>query len=257
MSWDATQTTFRQPVCFLPYVALGTPPMRVYDPKVHHSGEESLFAEDDKGALEPGLPPRENQEALPLRQAAKAKRPYLLVPRAEDCEGVWERYGMLEHIKTHSRRVGELAFALAQKAALAGRDVLPEAALAAGLLHDIGKTHCIAHGGHHDQIGAAWVMRETRNGPLAQAVLFHTRWPWRDTLVRDIPLLTLLCFYADKRVLHEGYVNLDHRFKDLRLRYGDTEQALAHLSFAEKQAREAEAALGDMLGFDGISSFTP
>ena len=232
--------------------------MQVFNPAIHHNGEEDSPGESVESQAGPsGSSKGQNREALLLRQAAKVARPYLLVPRVEDCEAICQRYGMLEHIKQHSRMVGELALALAGKAVLAGCDILPEAALAAGLLHDLGKTHCIDHGGHHDQIGAAWVMRETRNGPLAQAVLFHTRWPWRETPIKEIPLLTMLCFYADKRVLHEDYVGLDRRFEDLRKRYGKTDQALAHLALAENQAREAESALGEILGFDGISGFIP
>ena len=90
-------------------------------------------------------------------------------------------------------------------------------------------------------------MRETRNGLIAQGVLFHVHWPWEETL-RDETLLVLALLYADKRVTHDGYVDLDDRYKDLFVRYGVTETARALLTSAREQGKRVEAALSSRLG---------
>lgn len=172
---------------------------------------------------------------------------FLHIPSEADCIELWDSYGMWDNIRAHSRRVADLALALARQAVDNGEHINPDCALAAGLLHDLGKAHSIEFGGFHDQLGAAWVMRETRNGPLAQAVLYHTFWPWDDRL-EDMPLLTKIILYADKRVRHDQYVSLDERFRDLMLRYGLTETARGRLSAAHIQGKTIEAALSSRLG---------
>jgi hypothetical protein len=184
---------------------------------------------------------------LPLLRAAAAHPGLVLIPREEDCLALWNRYRMPEHIRRHSRSVADLAAGIARLDRSRGSGVDPRAVYAAGLLHDLAKGYCIVHGGNHAQMGAAWVMRETGNGPLAQGVLFHVRWPWEEDLSDDT-LLPLALIYADKRVLHDGYVNLGDRFNDLLARYGVTETARAHIIAAHEQGKRIEAALSDRLG---------
>lgn len=192
-------------------------------------------------------------DALPFLRLPGASMPMgkhegaLHVPTVAECEALWDKYEMWDNIRAHSRRVGELAHAMAGHAEKQGEEISPQAVLAAGLLHDLGKTHSILHGGHHDQIGAAWVMRETRNGPISQAVLFHTFWPWEEKL-DQAPLLVQLILYADKRVQHDQYVDLDSRFSDLVTRYGKSERALKNLAAAHAQGKAIETALSGRLG---------
>ena len=184
---------------------------------------------------------------LPLPRAVKANPGVILIPREEDCYALWDKYRMPKHIRRHSQRVADMAAGVAHLAAEQGFAVPPEAVYAAGLLHDLAKAYCIAHGGNHAEVGAAWVMRETRNAPIAQGVLFHVHWPWEET-VDDGALLVLALLYADKRVMHDGYVTLEARYTDLFERYGVTETSRALLATARDQGKRVEAALSGRLG---------
>jgi hypothetical protein len=184
---------------------------------------------------------------LPLLQAAKDHPDTVFIPREEDCFALWDRYRMPEHIRRHCRSVADLAAGIARRAGSRGAEVDPRAVYAVGLLHDLAKGYCIVHGGNHAQMGAAWVMRETGNGLLAQGVLFHVHWPWKEELT-DNTLLVMALIYADKRVLHDAYVSLEDRFGDLLSRYGVTDAARVHITSAYEQGKRIEAALSDRLG---------
>jgi hypothetical protein len=184
---------------------------------------------------------------LPLFRAAKARPDQVLIPREADCYALWDRYKMPGHIRRHSQRVADLAVGIARLDAERGSPVNPDAVYAAGLLHDLAKSYCIVYGGNHAEVGAAWVMRETRNGPVAQGVLFHVHWPWDET-VTDENFLVLALLYADKRVTHDGYVSLEARYTDLFRRYGINEVARARLREAREQGQRVEAGLSRRLG---------
>jgi hypothetical protein len=126
-------------------------------------------------------------------------------------------------------------------------EVNPDAVLASGLLHDLGKTYTIAHGGSHAQLGAAWVMRETRNAPIAQSVMFHVHWPWEERMDDDSLFLVLSIVYADKRVRHDAYVSLDERFADLIDRYGVDAFTRSRIELSLQQGKRIEAALSRRL----------
>ena len=186
---------------------------------------------------------------LPLFRAAKFRPEQVLIPREVDCYALWDRYKMPNHIRRHSQRVADMAAGLAHLDAERGSHVNPDAVYAAGLLHDLAKAYCIVHGGNHAEVGSAWAMRETRNGPIAQGVLFHVHWPWEDT-VADENFLVLALLYADKRVTHDKYVSLDDRYTDLFERYGINEVARARLREALEQGKRVEAGLSRRLGVD-------
>lgn len=220
----------------LPFITMPFPRMTLFNP------------------AETGLPvqPAEMGTPLPLFLAAKQNPQTVFIPRAEDCRALWERYNMPAHIRAHSEMVAEMAMALALKASSVGMRVIPEAVHAAGLLHDLGKIHSIKHRGDHGQIGAAWVMRETRNGPIAQAILFHVHWPWEDKLLECVDnddfFISMAVLYADKRVKHDGYVGLDERYADLMDRYGVSDHARQRIEASHMQGRSVEAALSRRLG---------
>lgn len=220
-----------------PFLRLQRRPMVLFSPAKHFP--EARFS--------PDLP-------LPLYNAAKLHPGTVFIPRPEDCHALWERYAMLEHIKRHSEQVADLALAMANRAQKRGLGVNPDAVLAAGLLHDLGKTYCIAHGGNHAQLGASWVMRETRNGPVASAVLFHVHWPWEDMLeenaMDDDLFIVMAIMYADKRVMHDRYVSLDERFADLLVRYGVNDYARQRIEASHAQGKQIEAALSRRLGVE-------
>lgn len=186
-----------------------------------------------------------------LRTAARLNPKTPLIPRIEDCHALWDHYAMLDNIRAHSTLVADMARAVGLRARERGLDVSLDALLAAGLLHDLGKTYTIAHGGSHAQLGASWVMRETRNGPIAQAVMFHVHWPWDEKWLDDERLLlTAITLYADKRVMHDAFVGLDERFEDLHVRYGHSEYARERITASHLQGKHVEAALSRRLGVE-------
>lgn len=223
----------------LPYKAHVHRPMELFDPARHFSGSAPSHG-GPSGADAP----------LPLAVAARANPKLTLIPREEDCHALWERYGMMEHIRAHSEKVAGMAVAIAALAREKGVDISLEAVLAAGLLHDLGKTYTIGHGGNHAQLGAAWVMRETRNGPVAQAVMFHVNWPWDENVNNDAVLLPFFILYADKRVMHDAYVSLDERFEDLMVRYGVNDYSRMRLGMSHQQGKRIETALSRRFGVD-------
>ena len=225
----------------LPYLVFPQEPMELFDPEAHLPPNYSKAAEGHSGPSG-ALPP------LPLYVAARAHPDKRLIPREQDCFDLWDRYAMLDNIRLHSRRVADLACGVSLLARDKGIEVVPEAMLAAGLLHDLAKTYTISHGGSHAQLGAAWVMNETRNPEIARAVLFHVHWPWEDALCDDRIFMTMALEYADKRVRHDSYVSLDERFADLLVRYGVDDYARTRIRMSHEQGKRIEAGLSARLG---------
>ncbi len=223
-----------------PFYLYPATPMEMFNPDIHLS-QPLRFHAGTSGA--PAL--------LPLNLAAKLNPKVLLIPRVEDCHILWDQYAMLDNIRAHSTLVAGMAHAIGLRAREQGLNVSPEALLAAGLLHDLGKTYTIAHAGSHAQLGASWVMRETRNGPIAQAVMFHVHWPWPEEWLNDERLLlTAIILYADKRVKHDAYVSLDDRFEDLLVRYGVNDYTKERIEASHLQGKRVEAALSRRLGVE-------
>lgn len=169
------------------------------------------------------------------------------VPNDDECAALWNKYAMPEHIRAHSRVVADFATALAEKAAEEGADVHVPSVRASGLLHDLGKIYTLKNGGSHGQVGAAWVVSETRNPHIAQGVLQHTRWIWHIDADVDSWLLPYFIIYADKRVMHDVVVNPEERHADLLERYGHTEDAKKRINKSHQQGLEIEAALSRRL----------
>lgn len=178
------------------------------------------------------------------------------IPSDDECRAWWDGHGMLAHIKDHSELVAAVATTLAVLAADRGlgnadgltREDFIQTVRAAALLHDLGKTYSIAHGGNHSQIGAAWVMDLVRNPRIAQGVVHHVHWP--GPLDLDRHFLPLAIIYADKRVKHDRIVGMDERFADLFERYGHTERSREWITRSFNQGRELEHLLSTFLGED-------
>lgn len=180
-----------------------------------------------------------------------------VAPPAPDeaaCAMLWDKYAMLDNIRAHSRMVAGIAREMAFLAHTAGLKVDIPSVYAAGMLHDLAKTHCIKFPGNHAQLGAAWVCRETGHQPVAQGVLLHVRWPWQldehDDALVDSHFLGMAIQYADKRVRHDEQVNLKDRFVDLYKRYGTSPLAVERIAETEKQAVILEKLLSRRLGVD-------
>jgi putative nucleotidyltransferase with HDIG domain len=252
----------KEPLPDLPDLDFPEVEMELFDPAVHLPDRFPLMGGD---AAEIRFSPD---------TAARHASRCALIPRYEDCRALWDRYAMLGHIRKHSAKVADFAHALAVRAVERGMKVNPDAVRAAGLLHDLGKTRTIAVGGNHAQLGAAWVMRETRNGPIAEAVLFHVFWPFESRLksASDVGglcpersggisgerspagminaghFMIAAVIYADKRTLHDAYVGLDARCEDLIRRYAVSEAVKKRILLSHEQGLRIEAALSAALG---------
>ena len=227
----------------LPFMDFEPQPMRVFSP-------------DDPELCAPML----GQGPLTYAQAVKVNPKLVLTPRPEDCRIMWQEYGMLSNIKAHSEKVAVMVLGLAQMRNARGEAVDADAAYAAGLLHDLGKTYTIHNRGNHAQIGAAWAMRETRNPVIANAVALHVHFPWEDQLEECLGLsryfITLAVIYADKRVKHDVYVSLEERFEDLNDRYGVNGDALKRIEQSYLQGKTIEDALSNQLEVE-LYAYTP
>lgn len=174
------------------------------------------------------------------------------VPDEEACHRLWDKYEMLDNVRAHSHAVAEVATALARHAAETGLPVSVPEVRAAGLLHDIAKTYCLRHGGGHAQLGASWVILETRNYAIARGVFHHVYWPWK-LPVDDAERMCSLPFfimYADKRCRHDQFVSLEERFDDLLERYGKTDEHKAGIYDSYLQAKNIERALSKHMRVD-------
>lgn len=177
-------------------------------------------------------------KSLPGKLRARA------IPTEAECVSLWDKYGMYENIRRHSRCVAKICLALAKRAQKLGFDVSPEESYAAGLLHDLAKTRCLEQGGSHAQLGSAWIVQETGNYKLGQAALLHVHWAWELPADSGICQLPFFVLYADKRVRHDVIVTLAERFDDLQTRYGLTPEARAGIADTYKQTLELQARLG-------------
>ena len=174
-----------------------------------------------------------------------------LPPPPDDaaCIALWRKYAMLLNVERHSQMVAHIATALAERAAALGLAIHVPAVRAAGLLHDLAKTYCLLHGGSHAQLGASWVLAETRRYDMARGVLLHVHWPWAVPEGPAICALPFFVIYADKRVRHDACVTLEERFEDLLTRYGRDARARDGIRAAHEQALAIERALSAQLGW--------
>ncbi len=176
--------------------------------------------------------------------------------RDEDCYALWEKYAMPENIRRHSRLVAHIAQILAELAVQKGVRLSIADVRASALLHDLGKLYSILYGGSHAQLGAAWVVAETRNYGIAQGVFHHVHWPWPVRVEASICSLPLLVLYADKRVRHDQEVTIEARFQDLQVRYGVNQDARASIKASFGQIRAIEEALSTFLGWEGLDAYS-
>lgn len=168
------------------------------------------------------------------------------VPSMEECFRLWNKYQMMPHIKAHCLMVARVALTLARRFDLAGHPIREDLVLASALLHDLAKSYTIYYGGDHARLGAGWVMQETQNPAVAQAVIAHVLWFFDEgELAIDANPCTLpiLISYADKRVQHDRIVTLDERFADLIKRYGTDQHKIDLININFEQSKKMENAL--------------
>lgn len=124
---------------------------------------------------------------------------------------------MLANIKDHSILVARIAVYLAAGLRSSGIAIPHRLILAAGLLHDIAKTPCLASKEDHAQEGRRICLAHGFE-ELAELVGEHV------VLTDPFSPLTIsakeVVYYADKRVNHDQVVGLEERQAYIMVRYG-------------------------------------
>jgi len=161
---------------------------------------------------------------------------------------LWDRFDMPEHIRAHSRKVALVACQVAEAGARVGLNVCLDTVRASALLHDLAKIYCVKHGGNHSQLGGAWAMALTGNPLLAQGVAHHVYWPFEVDVRRYFTPIVVL--YGDKRVAHDQIVPIEERFSDLVERYGKSPEIRERIHSTNRQAKDIEDALSQLLEKD-------
>lgn len=167
------------------------------------------------------------------------------VPGIGECFRLWQKYQMMSHIKGHCLMVARVALTMAKRFAKAGYPIREDLVLSSALLHDIAKSYTICFGGDHAVLGSAWVMQETQNPAIAQAVLAHVIWFFDEgeqAIEKNPCTLPNLISYADKRVQHDRLVPLAGRFEDLLKRYGTSEEKRRLININYEQSQKIENA---------------
>ncbi|MDK2955537.1 MAG: hypothetical protein PWQ57_1033 [Desulfovibrionales bacterium] len=194
------------------------------------------------------IPSVEAMAPPPVNYSFGRYGPGPVVPSEEECLAICKAFDMPAHILRHSQTVARVASCLASRAVQAGLDVDEQAVRASALLHDLAKGYTIQYGGHHSQLGGAWVQDLTHNPQIAQGVIHHVYWPFEVDPRRYF--LPLAVGYADKRVRHDVIVTLTERFEDLFVRYGATGDIRARIQGTLDQARILEKKLSEALEVD-------
>lgn len=158
------------------------------------------------------------------------------IPTLRECEQLIVQYAMLPNIVKHSRKVMDVALAIADNLhhrCFVNRELVQ----ASALLHDITKTKSLVTHEHHDISGGV-LLRKLGFRSAAEIVEQHV-------IIEQINLDGRLeereiVYYADKRVLHDRVVSLEERVEDLILRYGTTEKIQEQIRQNKSQALAIE-----------------
>lgn len=152
---------------------------------------------------------------LIANQTQTAKTP--LIPTRKQCFELIHRYQMMPHIVRHSELVTEVALLIARKLNSCGQNLGLDLVEAGALLHDITKTVCIKTKENHAETGGE-LLASLGYPEVADIVRQHI---CLDPGSSDPDTVTEaeLINYADKRVKHEGVVDIQERFRDVLDRY--------------------------------------
>jgi len=165
------------------------------------------------------------------------------VPNDAEIEALWDRYGMLDNIRTHSEVVCAMALRLTAWLGEGGVPLVTRVVRAGALVHDLCKTPCLKSGRRHDREGEQ-LLREHGYPELGRLVGVHVN------LAEAHPLdEAMVVYYADKRVNHDRVVGLDERFAYIAERYGRGIPAVAdRVAEALQRAYRAERILFEHVG---------
>ena len=170
-----------------------------------------------------------------------------MIPSAEECIELMDKYEMLDNIRAHSFVVEKVANMIARGNIDAGCDISIEKVTAGSLMHDIGKTLCLNTKDDHAAKGKE-ICIENNFNEIADIVDEHIRLksykPEEDIRVKEI------VYYADKRVNHDKIVSLDERLEYLLTRYAGGNKKISHLIIMNfNECKEVEKKLFARLDF--------
>lgn len=145
---------------------------------------------------------------------------------------------MLDNIREHSIVVAKVARLLTRLLQKGGAVLSLDMVVAGALLHDIGKTACLANDDNHAFKGGE-ICRRHQLSTVAGIVVEHV---W----LQDIPPTGRysekeIVYYADKRVNHDQVVGLEERLAYILERYAGNNEKLReriHINFSRCQKVE-------------------
>ncbi len=164
------------------------------------------------------------------------------LPPRDWVEDLWDRHGMLENIREHSRVVCRVSLMIGDWLQDVGI-LLDRHALEVGaLLHDIAKTPCLGTSRRHDLEGEKLLLA-LGYPELAYLVGVHVRLPDPHPVDESF-----VVYYADKRVKHDEVVDLAQRFSYIEERYGKGDgELIALIDKGRLRAMAAERQLFSLL----------
>lgn len=170
-----------------------------------------------------------------------------MIPTADQCFELMDKFGMLENIKAHSIMVEKVANLIAREIIKTGTDISLARITAGALMHDIGKTSCLNTRNDHAAKGSEICIMnhfEEIAGIVREHVIIKNFDPDGDVNEREI------IYYADKRINHDRLVSLDERLEYLLVRYAKGNRRLEELieeNFI--QCRKVEKKIFNVLSF--------
>jgi len=196
------------------------------------------------GSVDPDRHPAQNhshdRQALFMTPAVFT--PATDLPTLDDVSLLWDRFGMLDHFRDHSRVVGHVALMLTTWLAQVGILLDPRAVEVGALLHDIAKTPCLGTTRRHDREGEN-ILRDLGYPEVAYLIGVHVRLPQPHPIDESF-----VVYYADKRVMHDRIVDLGQRFSYIAERYGKGDaESLKRIEVARLRAFAAEQELFALL----------
>ena len=170
-----------------------------------------------------------------------------MIPSIETCLDIMDKYGMLENIRAHSIMVAKVAYVITLGLEQKDQEVSKDLILAGALLHDIGKTEALKHGGDHVKIGQE-ICREEGLEELVPIVAEHV--VLKSFSGNGRITEKEVVYYSDKRVNHDRVVPLEERLSYILERYASRNPGLKDAIIHNfNVCKRVESKLFEGLGF--------
>lgn len=170
------------------------------------------------------------------------------IPSQDQCLELIEKMEMMSHIIDHSRMVQRVAKTLTRFLKKDTPHLNLDLILAGAILHDITKTRSITTGEKHAQTGGA-LLAKIGYPEVGEIVRQHVALDQTYDLNLDqemdhnIITEAAIVNYADKRVLQDQVVPLEHRLGYIMERYGTSQRAVERIKIVWKETVVLEQVL--------------